>query len=70
MDFAALLAKVDQHEGPFGDHLKRILVAVSQMPEVMDHRLLAASVVYQSGDNRIDFSSELYRRYLRMHLAR
>jgi serine/threonine protein kinase len=86
MDLPALLAKADQDEGPFGDHLKRILVAVSQMPEVLDalraslespqlkdadgfHRLLAAGVVYQSGDNKIDFSCELYRRYLRTHLA-
>jgi hypothetical protein len=86
MEFPALVAKADQDGGPFGDHLKRILVAVSQMPEVMEalraslespqlkdadgfHRLLAAGVVYQSGDNRIDFSCELYRRYLRMHLA-
>ncbi len=87
MDFPALLAQADQDEGPFGDHLKRILVSVSQMPEVMDalraslespqlkdadgfHRLLAAGVVFQSGDNKIDFSCELYRRYLRTHLAR
>ena len=32
--------------------------------------LLAAGVVYQSGDNKIDCSCELYRRYLRTHLAR
>ncbi len=87
MDFPAIVAKADQDEGPFGDHLKRILVSVSQMPEVLDalraslespqlkdadglHRLLAAGVVYQSGDNKIDFSCELYRRYLRTHLAR
>jgi hypothetical protein len=87
MDFPTLVAQADQDEGPFGDHLKRILVSVSQMPEVLDalraslespqlkdadgfHRLLAAGVVYQSGDNKVDFSCELYRRYLRTHLTR
>jgi hypothetical protein len=36
MDFPTLLAQADRDEGPFGDHLKRILVAVSQLPEVLE----------------------------------
>ncbi|RYG88744.1 TIR domain-containing protein [bacterium] len=36
MDFEGLLATADRDDGPFGDHLKRILVSVSQMPEVVD----------------------------------
>ena len=48
--------------------------ARKRSPQLKDadgfHRLLAAGVVHQSGDNRIDFSCELYRRYLRGHLAR
>jgi tRNA A-37 threonylcarbamoyl transferase component Bud32 len=35
MDFPTLLAQADRDDGPFGDHLKRILVAVSQLPEVL-----------------------------------
>jgi hypothetical protein len=86
MDFPTLLAQADRDEGPFGDHLKRILVAVSQLPEVLEalrsslenpqlrdaegfHRLVSAGVMYQMGDNKIAFTCELYRRYLRMHLA-
>ena len=34
MDFPTLLSTADRDEGPFGDHLKRILVSVSQLPEV------------------------------------
>jgi len=86
MDFPTLLAQADRDDGPFGDHLKRILVAVSQLPEVLEalrsslespqlrdaegfHRLVSAGVMYQMGDNKIAFTCELYRRYLRMHLA-
>jgi hypothetical protein len=36
MDFPSLLAQADRDDGPFGDHLKRILVAVSQLPEVVE----------------------------------
>jgi hypothetical protein len=36
MDFSTLLATADRDEGPFGDHLKRILVSVSQLPEVVE----------------------------------
>ncbi len=35
MDFPGLLANADRDDGPFGDHLKRILVSVSQLPEVV-----------------------------------
>ena len=50
------------------------LRASLESPQLRDadgfHRLLAAGVVYQSGDNTIDFNCELYRRYLRTHLGR
>lgn len=36
MDFSALVDNADRDEGPFGDHLKRILVSVSQMPSVLE----------------------------------
>ncbi len=36
MEFATLVAQADRDDGPFGDHLKRILVAVSQLPEVVE----------------------------------
>jgi len=35
MTFHTLIETADRDDGPFGDHLKRILVAVSQVPEVM-----------------------------------
>jgi len=86
MDFPALLAGADRDEGPFGDHLKRILVAVSQLPEVLEalraslessrlkdaagfHRLLSAGVMYQTGDNEIAFTCDLYRRYFGAHFS-
>jgi hypothetical protein len=87
MDFPALLSQADRDDGPFGDHLKRILVAVSQLAEVVEalktslenpqlkdaeglHRLLAAGVVYKTGNNQIAFTCDLYRRYLGLHLKR
>ncbi|MHB8636711.1 MAG: AAA-like domain-containing protein [Fimbriimonadaceae bacterium] len=36
MDFPTLLASAARDEGPFGDHLKRILISVSQMPMVLE----------------------------------
>src|SRR5205814_2057372 len=85
MNFPTLLAQADRDDGPFGDHLKRILVAVSQLPEVLQalrtssessqlkdasglHRLVAAGVMYQTSNNQIAFTCELYRRYLGIHL--
>jgi hypothetical protein len=35
MEFPALLDQAGRDDGPFGDHLKRILVSVSQLPEVL-----------------------------------
>ena len=34
IDFMTLIETADQNDGPFGDHLKRLLVAVSQFPDV------------------------------------
>jgi class 3 adenylate cyclase/predicted Ser/Thr protein kinase len=36
-DFATLMAQADSDEGPFEDHLKRILTAVSQLPAVLEY---------------------------------
>ncbi len=36
MDFATLMATADRDDGAFGDHLKRILISVSQLPPVME----------------------------------
>ena len=33
----SLLANADADEGPFNDHLKRILISVSRLPEVADY---------------------------------
>lgn len=35
-DFPTLMATADREDGPFGDHLKRILISVSQLPEVIE----------------------------------
>ena len=37
LDFATLTAHADRDDGPFADHLKRILVAVSRLPGVMEY---------------------------------
>ena len=36
-DFAGLLDQADRDDGPFGDHLKRILVSVSSLPPVLEY---------------------------------
>ncbi|HEY3782313.1 MAG TPA: AAA-like domain-containing protein [Fimbriimonadaceae bacterium] len=36
LSFAELMATADRDDGPFGDHLKRILIAVSQVPSVLE----------------------------------
>lgn len=36
IDFPTLLATADQDDGPFADHLRRVLVSVSQLPAVWD----------------------------------
>lgn len=35
--FSSLLADADRDDGPFSDHLKRLLVSVSQLPTVVDY---------------------------------
>jgi len=35
IDFATLFETADRSDGPFGDHLRRLLVAVSQFPEMV-----------------------------------
>lgn len=42
-DFASLLAEAERDDGPFNDHLKRILISVSRLPDVVESvRLLLA----------------------------
>ncbi len=36
-DFAGLEAQADRDDGPFGDHLKRILISISRLPAVLDY---------------------------------
>lgn len=35
-DFGGLIAAADHDDGPFGDHLKRVLISVTQLPSVLD----------------------------------
>ncbi len=35
MDFATLIESADREDGPFGDHLKRILISVTHVPSVL-----------------------------------
>lgn len=44
MDYGALRAAADRNDGPFGDHLKRILVSVTQIPAV--HQALRQSLTH------------------------
>ncbi|HSI72142.1 MAG TPA: AAA-like domain-containing protein [Fimbriimonas sp.] len=85
MDFHTLIENADKEDGPFGDHLKRILIAVSQVPAVMSalrssldamplsdsdaiHRLVAAGVLRDLGDDRAVVACDLYAQYLDRHL--
>jgi hypothetical protein len=36
MDFETMMGQADRDDGPFGDHLKRILISVSQLPTVLE----------------------------------
>lgn len=86
MGFAEMMSTADRDDGAFGDHLKRILISVTQIPGVLEalraslqspdlgdtdgyHRLLAAGIVHQISDRTIQLRCELYRQYLRQHLA-
>jgi hypothetical protein len=48
----ALLASADREDGPFGDHLRRVLVSVTQLSTVRDviDRVLANSFIESSPD--------------------
>lgn len=35
VDLPTLMATADQDDGPFGDHLKRLLISVSQFPDIL-----------------------------------
>ncbi|RYG35440.1 hypothetical protein EON81_12695, partial [bacterium] len=56
MSFAEMLEYADEDEGPFGDHLKRILISVSQMPSVVEalrHSLAASGIRDTEGYHRL-----------------
>jgi hypothetical protein len=36
LSYDELIERADRDDGPFGDHLKRILISVSQMPQVLE----------------------------------
>jgi hypothetical protein len=55
MDYETLLETSARDDGPYGDHLKRILISVSQMPTVLD--ALRGSI----SDPEIQESEGLYR---------
>lgn len=77
---AALLANADKDDGPFGDHLKRILVSVSQLRPVWDALVesltspdltdsealyrLTAAGILVRRGRKFELVCDLYRRYL------
>lgn len=84
IDFPMLLLKATEDDGPFGDHLKRILISVSQIPAVLEAlrapisgssfkdsegvQRLIAAGVARKNGDRIELSCPLYRDYLSRHL--
>ncbi|MBS1718630.1 MAG: AAA-like domain-containing protein [Armatimonadetes bacterium] len=81
--FAELIQQAASDEGPFGDHLKRILISVTQIPEVTQairssasnleladsdaSQRLVAAGVLQKQGRTLAFRSPLYERYLKAH---
>lgn len=69
--FAALEAQADRDEGIFGDHLRRILVLLTQDPELTEIvRGILRSPGVMSGDSAQDAKPrcQLCRKYLERHL--
>jgi len=50
----ALLASADRDEGPFGDHLRRVLVSVTQLSTVRDTVLRVLANEYVGGSPDVD----------------
>lgn len=80
-----LLSDADKEDGPFGDHLKRLLVSVSQLPHVWEALTqslaspdlaesdglyrLVAAGILVRNERRYALRYELYRRYLAHYVA-
>jgi hypothetical protein len=83
-DLEGLLDDAATEKGPFDDHLQRMLVAVSRLPEVTAyarevlaganpppseaHYRLLAAGVIKASREGVGFRCPLYRRYLQAHL--
>jgi len=65
MSFSRLMADADNEEGPFGDHLKRVLVAVTQLPfvwEALKNSIATTSISDSRGLHRLVAAGVLVRR--------
>lgn len=85
MDYTTLMETADRDEGPFGDHLKRVLISVSQLPSVVEAlrtsmtthdfkesegvHRLIASGIARQDGAKVVLMCELYREYLTSHLS-
>lgn len=85
MDFPTLIETAARDDGPFGDHLRRILISVTQMPQVVDAlrasitnpelkdseglHRLVSAGIVRQEGNRIVLMCELYATYLGSHFA-
>jgi len=84
-DVQSLFASADREDGPFGDHLKRVLVSVTQLPfvwEALRHSVshvetadsrgvqrLVAAGILVPKEHGFGLPCELYRRFLTRHFA-
>jgi len=80
-----LFVEADKEDGPFGDHLKRLLVSVTQLPTVWEALMqsltspdladsdglyrLVAAGILIRTQRRYELRYELYRRYLTYYFA-
>jgi len=86
LDYSALIENADRDDGPFGDHLKRVLFAVSQAPEVLQTlrsslaflpvadsdavQRLIAAGILRETQEGATVACDLYSQYLARHLSR
>lgn len=84
MDFKTLMETADRDEGPFGDHLKRVLISVSQLPSVLEAlrtsmathdfkesegvHRLIAAGVARQEGSKVVLMCDLYSNYLATHV--
>lgn len=85
MSFSTLMETADRDDGPFGDHLKRMLVAVTHAPQVLAAvrsslammppsdsdgvERLIAAGVLKDTPDGVDLACDLYARYLSRHVS-